>query len=162
MDKLNQEQQYSLNDRRELMRRLIRVAIENAIPVDEYDQMSEEQQQHLSHATAHATNLQDYRIFMEELGLKEAEIKDIVVHEYAHADKANELGATFEGYQILLLKDENGWIIPAPRVKISYPEDWSHEKYVAVLKEITTAPEEYGNKLSPDDINDLKKTRPNK
>jgi hypothetical protein len=154
-----EKQNFDLESRHELMRRLINVALLQAIPVEAYNKMSQKEQDSLEHASVHVTNLQDYRIVMEELGILEEEIIDILEHENAHANKAEALGAYFEEYLLLLLDDGQGGIIPCPRMKLSYPNDWSEEKCLEVEKQVTCAPEEYGNRLSPGDIESLKRLR---
>ncbi len=89
--------------------------------------------------------LPEFRYALECLGIySPEEIKDILSHENAHANKMESLGILCLGYEIIVFKKENGkgglmfiTIADAP------PADWDKNKKLEVHKKIANAPEEY-------------------
>lgn len=138
----------------ELLNRLIRVAKDNAIPVEDYNRDMDNQGLY-EHAKIHVRTLPEFKMLLEKIGMQGDSLIDSLEHENAHANKAEELGARHEGYQVLCLRYKNGFGY-IPQVSIYIPDRWSLHKQKEVSGKIINAPEEYGNSLSPDDINDLK------
>ena len=102
--------------------------------------------------------LLEFKLFMENLGMPKEDIQDFLAHENAHSNKAESLGAEHLGYKINLIRNGNGYIFK-PSSDIYIPDEWSEEKINDTYKLIAQAPEEYGNRLSPDDIEILKKLK---
>jgi len=93
------------------------------------------------------------------LGLSTYSTNDTLSHENAHANKAEQLGATHIGYKFVLIKEDGGFNVQ-PQANYYIPDEWNKEKQNAVNIEITKAPEEYGNKMSHGDkryLEDLNK-----
>lgn len=103
--------------------------------------------------------LPEFDYALNALNLPGDTIKDVVEHENAHANKAEELKANEVKYGIGFMRKANGEkaILPFVYHKISgEKEGWSEERQKDANQKITQAPEEYGNKLSPSDIKKLK------
>ena len=106
-------------------------------------------------------NLNEFRLLMELFGTSEEKIQDILAHENAHGNKADSLGikgVKHLGYELRIKKTNDGYFLQ-PKVDIHYPIRYRllKKKFRQVRKDIISAPEEYGNKLSPNDIETLKK-----
>lgn len=85
--------------------------------------------------------------------------EDILAHENAHGNKADEVGAKHDGYKLVFIKDKNGKLIFAPAAQITIPKNdvWAKERQAKTRIEITQAPEMHGNKLSEQDKEDLRR-----
>ncbi len=108
----------------------------------------------IENSSAHFDTLFDFKIALESLNIKKENVNDILAHENAHANKLEQLGGKHGGYEIIFLKTEKGFSI-IPRNCSFYPKEWSEEKYIDVVKQVVKAPDEYGNSMSPDDIDKL-------
>jgi hypothetical protein len=106
----------------------------------------------LDKSTIEAENLHEYKLILETIGLSEDEIKDLLAHENAHANKAESLGAKHLSYKITIMIDKNNNYLYQPFSHIYIPEEWSDEKVKDTWVKIAKAPEEYGNKMSSSDI----------
>lgn len=106
----------------------------------------------LNKSTIEAENLYEYKLILEAIGLSEDEIKDLLAHENAHANKAESLGAKHLSYKITIMIDKNNNYLYQPFSHIYIPEEWSDEKVKDTWVKIIKAPEEYGNKMSSSDI----------
>lgn len=106
----------------------------------------------LDKATIAAENLHEYKLILETIGLSEEEIKDLLAHENAHANKAESLGAKHLSYKISIMVDRDNHYLYQPFSHLHIPEEWSEEKVKDAWIKIAKAPEEYGNKMSSSDI----------
>jgi hypothetical protein len=61
------------------------------------------------------------------------------------------LGVEHLGYNIIIIKKGDDYLLQ-PFAEKRIPEEWSEEKKKEAKIQIILAPEEYGNKLSSDDI----------
>lgn len=109
----------------------------------------------LKNGTICTENLLEFSLALEALGMSEEEVVDHLAHENAHANKTESLGAEHLGYNITLIRNGNGFLIQ-PYSHIYIPDEWSSKKYKETMRKVLMAPEEYGNKLSPDDVEKLK------
>ena len=109
----------------------------------------------LEKATITADTLFEFGLAMELLGMSKEEIQDHLAHENAHANKTEALGAQHLSYKITLVRSGNDYLFQ-PFAHIYIPDEWNSEKIKETMRQVTCAPEEYGNKLSPDDIEKLK------
>ena len=77
-------------------------------------------------------------------------------HENAHANKAIQLGADFNGYKFSITKDIDGGYLVMPAVVVSIPEEWDRRKKKNVDIQVIRAPDEYGHEMSQADKNELR------
>lgn len=161
-----------IENRKGLIERLLKVAVSNAIDYEEYQNLNnrlenlstkeslstEEEEEftkimdRINLASFHTEELINFKLAMERFGFSEENVIDFLAHENAHANKADELDAGFDKYLLtILIRD--GKLVGQPSTLFNL--DLEHPEAKKILKKITSAPEEYGNKLSPDDINSL-------
>lgn len=110
----------------------------------------------INKATISINNLADYKFALEWVTTKEY-ASDLVAHENAHVNMAESLGMEISDYPYMMTftDSRNGVkVYPAANVKISIKNDLPIEEKEKI-KKVIIAPLEYGNKLSPGDINDL-------
>lgn len=100
--------------------------------------------------------LPEARRVMELLGFDDYSLIDTLSHENAHANKATQVGARFEGYRFALVKDTQGYLLVYPMAITSIPEDWDYKKRKKRDSQIIRAPEEYGHRMSEGDKQLLK------
>lgn len=110
----------------------------------------------MTEATIIIETLPEARRVMEILGFNNNSLIDTLSHENAHGNKAEQLGAKHLGYKFCLIKADNGDFLIQPQASIDIPEDWEKKKQNEVLTKIIEAPEEYDNKISHGDKEDLK------
>lgn len=81
-------------------------------------------------------------------------VQEVVAHENAHINKAEELGAKDVGYVIGVFKHENGKIAIFPLAWHIFNKEkgYSKEEIRQISIQISEAPKIYGEKLSPRDI----------
>ena len=162
----------SVENRKELIERLLKVAVSNALDYDEYQNLNnrleelstkenlsiEEDEEFtdimnkINLASFHTRELIDFKLAMQRFGLSEENVTDFLAHENAHANKADELDAGFDKYLLTILV-RDGKLVGQPSTLFNL--DLDHPDAKKILKTITLAPEEYGNKLSPGDIRSL-------
>lgn len=133
---------------------LIKDAKTNAIPDGEYNREDDGNGKY-EKAKIYVKTLPEFRLLLEKIGMPYEKLIDSLQHENAHGNKADELGAVHDGYNLLCLKYNGGYGY-IPQVGINIPDEWPQEKQDRILNEIYRAPEEFGNSMSPDDIEDLK------
>lgn len=109
----------------------------------------------LEKGTISVETLFEFSLAMKLLGISDKERQDYLSHENAHANKAESLGVQHLGYKIPLVKIGNELFFK-PYTHINMPNEWSDEKTKKTLRKILLAPNEYGNKMSPGDIEKLK------
>ncbi len=110
----------------------------------------------LDQASIVVNTLYEARRAMELIGFDQDSLIDILSHENAHANKAMQVGANFGGYKFVLVKDMDGGLLIHPMAVISLPEDWNYEKRRELESQIIRAPDEYGNKMSEGDKEELR------
>ena len=137
-----------------LLDRLIKVAKNNAVSDSEYNR-EDDIKGIYEHAKIHVKTLPEFKMVLEKIGMPYDNLIDTLEHENAHANKAEELGALHEKYAILCIKYKDGYGY-IPQAGIYIPDEWTNEKQMHVKNKIISAPEEYGNYLSQDDLEDLK------
>jgi len=101
--------------------------------------------------------LEDFKILLRILGQSEDYVRNLVAHENAHANKAEELEGVFKGYRLVFFREENGTIGFQPFADAEPVDTWDNSKKKEVMKEILLAPLVYGDKLSPIDIQNIKR-----
>ncbi len=106
-------------------------------------------------ATITIGTLPEAKRVMEILGFDNASLIDTLSHENAHGNKAEQLGAWHLGYKFCLIKADDGDFLIQPQANINIPENLEKEEQNKILSEIIFAPEEYDNKLSRGDREDL-------
>lgn len=98
--------------------------------------------------------LPELRQLLEDVGLETKEINEIMAHENAHANKAEELGGNFEGYALLFkkhpfLKYLIGKNISTEIItKVNPSEDWKIEQKKDFINKVMQAPHDSKNNLS--------------
>jgi hypothetical protein len=103
-------------------------------------------------ATVVVQTLPEAREVLELLKfVSKEQMNDTLDHENAHVLRAFELGAGFNGYNFILMKDGKGNFGVTPMSDIEIPADWSPERRLDTFRKINDAPEYYGNELSEDD-----------
>lgn len=107
-------------------------------------------------------NLHELRFLLELCKLPEDEIQDTISHENAHANKTDALGikgVKNTGYCVNLGKndDDSYYALPMATSYIPFKYRFFRKKLKQIKKEIWSAPEEYGNKMSDGDIENIKK-----
>ena len=112
--------------------------------------------QKMNDATVEVETLPEMRRVMGILGFDANSIVDIMSHENAHGNKAQQLGAQHLGYRFMIIKGDNGGIIVQPQASLYIPDEWDAEKQKAVHLATLQAPDEYGNEMSESDKNYLK------
>ncbi len=100
-------------------------------------------------------DLTELRLALQEFGFAEEQIRKILSHENAHANKAESLGANLWRY-IIFLGMKNGEEMALPAAKPSHPVGWSEKKSNEVRKATILAPLEYEDSLSESDRRYLK------
>lgn len=106
-------------------------------------------------ATITVETISEFRLILKILARSDEEIQDILAHENAHANKTETLGVEHLGYNIIIIKKGDDYLFQPFSEKCT-PEEWSEEKKKEAAIQIVLAPEEYGNKLSSGDIEELK------
>lgn len=147
-------------------------AKEHAIQLEEFDRLKMEGDldsvniQKIKKATISVETLPEARLALQILGFLNYEALDIIEHENAHANKADELGTAseykglhHEGYNFIVINRGDGIFEIQPQARVYIPDEWSQEKQNAATELIAQAPEEYGNALSESDVALLKKLR---
>jgi hypothetical protein len=156
------------------MKRLVDVAEKNAISWEEYneyesicskDDFSDEEEARfdeldakVTRATVLCDNTNDFKYALEYFGVNDP--IDTLAHENAHANKAEQLGVEFEGYFLKMIKAPDGHYIVDIGAYCNMDnkeEEWSVMKQKEASIQIIRAPDEYGNKMSQDDIDKLDK-----
>ncbi len=111
--------------------------------------------QKMNDATVEVETLPEMRRVMGVLGFDAHSIVDIMSHENAHGNKAEQLGAQHLGYRFMIIKGDNGGIIVQPQASLYIPDEWDAEKQKAVHLATLQAPDEYGNEISDSDKKSL-------
>lgn len=164
----------NFDNRLEMLNRLVNVAKENALDKEHYEilisslDVAEARYSkgetrkdiyenkiksffdRVAPATIHINNLYDFKKVLEILGLEGERLHSMLNHENAHANKAEAMGQNFLGYKITVVKDIDGLYYFYPYVAVNTYGDIKETN--TILKEITKAPEEAGDKLSEGDI----------
>ncbi|NTV44079.1 MAG: hypothetical protein HGA67_00070 [Candidatus Yonathbacteria bacterium] len=149
-------QQKTWEDIEKELQEKIASAKKHALTWDQYsettkDEHAEEVKEIVSQATVFVETLPEFRRALELLSFDDTSLLDTLVHENAHGNKADELGAEHQGYKIILINNGDGRFAAQPQSYIYIPDEWAQEKQDATLNEIYKAPEAQGNALSPDD-----------
>ncbi|MFA5773085.1 MAG: hypothetical protein WC908_00200 [Candidatus Paceibacterota bacterium] len=106
----------------------------------------------LENATIKVNTLNEFRLALEKLknlrifkDFGEKQINELISHENAHANKAEELGAEHKSFKIVIIKNnENDYALSTTTAEIYIPEEWDAKKKREVLVQIFKAPEIYG------------------
>lgn len=109
----------------------------------------------MTEATIVVETLLEAKKVMEILGFSNDSLINTLSHENAHANKAEQLGAYHLGYKFCLIKTNNGDFLVQPQASIDIPRHLEKEEQNKMLSEIIFAPDEYNNKLSEGDREDL-------
>lgn len=110
----------------------------------------------LDQASVVVDTINEAKRVMELIGFTDDSTIDTLEHENAHANKAMQLGANFGGYKFSIVRDIDGGYLITPMAITSIPDDWSDKKREEVETQIIKAPEEYGNRMSEADKQELK------
>lgn len=161
-------------ERQLAMKKLIDTACENAITEEEFDEYQsiylkklddisddevdrfDELDLKVEASKVLCNNLNDFKYALEYFGVDDP--IDLLAHENAHANKAEQLGVDFEGYYLKIMKCSDGHYHAdiGADIDISGKEfSWSKDRQKEADIDITRAPYEYGNKMSADDIDRL-------
>ena len=98
--------------------------------------------------------LNEFRILLELIEVTKLNVNDILEHENAHANKAESLGGTLDGYMLIVAKNGNTyWYFPSLHWNI--PISWDKIKKIKTMIKIANAPKEYGHMLSESDKEDI-------
>jgi hypothetical protein len=109
----------------------------------------------MNDATVEVETLPEMRRVMGILGFDANSIIDIMSHENAHGNKAEQLDAQHLGYRFMIIKGDNGGIIVQPQASLYIPDEWDADKQKAVHLATLQAPDEYGNAISDSDKKSL-------
>lgn len=112
-------------------------------------------EEELRKSTLFCKNLVEFRLALESLNISEKDIQDLLQHENAHGNKASELGANHESYNLTFLIDQEGRESFRPQVGIFIPDEWDKDRQKDVMKKIILAPEGQDNPLSAGDKRQL-------
>ncbi len=111
-------------------------------------------------ATATFENINDFKYALQYFGVQDP--IDDLAHENAHANKAEQLGVKFEYYYMRIFGTKDGRFIADIGASIDTEKDahgnerdWGRFEEKEADIDITRAPDEYGNKMSPSDIDRL-------
>ncbi len=96
-------------------------------------------------------NLFEFNALLEAAGADQITAMDTVAHENAHLNVAESLGFKASGYSLLVSKGEHGFAY-TPIANYEVPHTLNTKDTVEANIAIAQAPEKYGNKLAPDDI----------
>jgi hypothetical protein len=104
-----------------------------------------------------ADNLFEFRCLLGVLNIKEKEITSTLSHENAHANKAQSFenkGVKHFGYRLKITVLKNGECVFTPQARWGVPDEFRElrKEHKDILRAVYLAPLEYGDKLSPDDI----------
>lgn len=107
-------------------------------------------------SSALADNLTEYTEMLQQIrtayGLTQEWANDLLAHENAHANVAQETGHEWVGYAAVFIKDSDGNLISIQPLHFTKPNlSWGPEEMIAKNIEVTKAPEVYVNKLSEGD-----------
>ena len=109
-------------------------------------------------ATAEFKTIGDFREAGQLLGWDKKELEGyssyldyLIEHENAHINVADQEGAIVHGYNIIMMKEEDGKIYPQPGARYDVPEGLSDDDNYRIEMLAVIAPETYGNFLSPGD-----------
>lgn len=97
-------------------------------------------------------NISEYRKVLELAGLSGKAVDQILSHENAHANVAEQLPSQiFKGYSLRFLKEDDGRIIMHPQALFLRDNSFSEEQLIEDEIKVTEAPIYYGDELSPGD-----------
>ncbi len=93
----------------------------------------------------------EYKILLNMLGKNYYRVNKALMHENAHANKANSVGAFHLNYSLIVSKGEDGEFKYQPLAQTKIPENWTEKAGIIGNIDIGQAPEEYGDSLSGSD-----------
>ncbi len=97
-------------------------------------------------------NLYEYRKVLELAELSPEQVNNILNHENAHANTADQTQSQkFNGYRIQFTKDRNGDLLVQPFAKLETDYSFSDEQIMKDRMNVLEAPVRYGDRLSGDD-----------
>ena len=100
--------------------------------------------------------LPELRYGLEKMGCTKEYVEEMVVHENAHGNVTDKLGANHIGYNLLVTKSEDGsYHVVVPQSVVYIPDKWGKMRQLFVQREITSAPTRYNSQLSPSDASKI-------
>src|SRR3989344_3503675 len=109
-----------------------------------------------------AENLFEFRLLLEFFDIAEKDIINTIAHENAHANKASSFenkGVKHLGYMLKITVAKNGESTFMPQARLGFPDEFRELKkdHKEIIKAVYSAPLEYGDKLSTNDIEVINK-----
>lgn len=114
----------------------------------------------IDRASVHVDDLISYKLLLSKLGISKKDEFDILEHENAHANVAEQNKGLLEGYKILFVRKGNGFYYkPYIGLSNNVLNQFDDQKRKEILGNIIIAPEIYGNKLSEGDKRNLEELK---
>jgi len=101
--------------------------------------------------------LPEYKILLDLTAYPET-VSYLLAHENSHMNVAQQLAVPIDGYALVVSKDEQGFHY-LPFVAYEVPHHWDRKKQIKAIMQIANAPDEYGNSLSPGDIETIEQSK---
>lgn len=119
----------------------------------------EEVETKLKQSTVIVETLLEFKMLMEKMGKNYYIIRSVIEHENAHSNKASSLEAIHGGYSVIVSKNERGGFSYQPTALTGTKEEWSDRKKIETNIKIASAPEEYGDRMSDSDYEQVAKMK---
>ena len=113
----------------------------------------------LKACTVVVDTLLEFKILMEKTSKNYYIIRSVIEHENAHSNKASSLEVIHGGYSVLVLKNKEGVFSYLPTARTKPQENWDDKRKIETNIKIGRAPEEYGNRMSDGDKENVAKLR---
>lgn len=177
------EKLQNISERKDFLKIKVENAIENAFPLEKYEEQRKKlkqlqyKQMNEGLSTSEDTlyiilkdqfrscavvvqTISEYRKVLELAGLFGKAVDQILSHENAHANAAEQLPSQiFKGYSLRFLKENGGKIVMHPQVLFSRDNSFSEEQLIEDEIRVTEAPLYYGEELSPGDIKEIERLK---
>jgi len=130
-------------------------------PADFNKEKLEAMEARVLQAIAQVKTLPEFRILMKEAGFNDKFAMDMLAHENAHANVAEQKSDTIDlhGYGIIFFQ-EHGQVVSATPLVLNDKKDGATSfQYLQDEIEVLNAPNEYGNKNSEDDDREIQMRR---
>lgn len=151
--KVRSAQEIALDTKRLVVLQEEKVRLLNQTPSDflknleAFETLDKELQAHI----VTVSTLPEFKILLEEVEQNKEIVLDTLAHENAHINEAEAWGSTVNGYSLLVSKNGDSFVY-TPIANYSVPKYLNAENEITANIAIAKAPQEYGNRLAPDDI----------
>lgn len=111
----------------------------------------------LNEAHIHVNTISEFKLLLDKIALNNEHAKALLNHENAHANVAQSVGVDHDGYIILVRKEDDGTFYYSPMATWKFPAEWWDKKEnIEKTIQIFSAPQEYGDRMSVDDKDNVK------